>query len=180
MQLVDLKPLIPNAIIDLRYTTTRNITGQALYGKSVKPQLDARAAKQLVKAAKWFHTRGLRLVVWDGYRPPEVQMKLLTANSDHRYVLDAEDSYHCRGQAIDITLAHADGTYLDMGTDHDDFTPLAHVDCHGLTPEQSINRQLLMNGMVGAGFAPWPYEWWHFNYLIRPVRRPKSLKQTTH
>lgn len=176
MKLVKLEPLLPDAIFDLRYATTRNITGKKLYDH-LEAQLDERAAKRLVKANKWFQTRGLRLVIWDSYRTHEAQRKLLAVNSDHRYVLEAEDSYQCKGQAVDVTLAYTDGTYLDMGTDHDDFSPLAHVDCRGLTPEQSVNRQLLMNGMVGAGFTPWPYEWWHFNMLIRPVRRPKHAKK---
>ena len=173
MKLVKIEPLLPDAIFDLRYAGARNITGTPLY-KHLTPRLDERAAKRLVKANAWFQTRGLRLVIWDAYRTHAVQNKLLAVNSDHRYVLDAEDSYQCRGQGVDVTLAHADGTYLDMGTDHDDFTPLSHVDCRGLTPEQSINRQLLMDGMLGAGFAPWPYEWWHFNVLLRPEKPSKT------
>ncbi len=163
MKLVDLSGLLPTAIIDLRYATNRNILGEVL-DASVQPLFDERAAQALLNAVTLFSEQDLRIVIWDTYRTPTVQQKLRRAvNYDERYVL--EDSNHCKGLAIDLTLARPDGTYLDMGTDHDDFSPRAHANATRLRPEQLANRQLLAVTMQRAGFSQWPYEWWHFDYL---------------
>lgn len=165
MQLVSLTSLIPDAILDIRYATGNNIAGRVLYD-AAQPELEIVAAEQLVEAAEAFRAQGLRIVIWDGYRTPEVQRQLRAVNSDDHYVL--EDSKHCEGLAIDLTLARPDGRYLDMGTDYDDFTPRAHADATELTDEQRANRALLAGTMQSCGFTQWPYEWWHFDYQLPP------------
>ena len=161
MKLVELKPLLKNALFDLRYASEDNITGEVLYHDN-PPALDTAAAQQLKKVEESLEVQGYRLVIWDAYRPAEVQEKLRAIQSDSRYV--AEDSNHNHGVAIDLSLALADGTYLDMGTDFDDFTPAAHVEAEGLTDNQQSNRQILAAAMEEHGFRQWPYEWWHFDY----------------
>jgi D-alanyl-D-alanine dipeptidase len=73
-------------------------------------------------------------------------------------------SNHLKGLAVDLTLANYDGTYLDMGTDFDDFSERAHVDSALITPDQQANRKILQTAMEAHGYKPWPYEWWHFDY----------------
>lgn len=163
MELTDLTALISDAIIDQRYATTNNITGTVLYHDQ-PVQLQPAAALQLQKVADIFRPQGLRLVLWDAYRPPDVQTKLRAVVHNDDYVL--EDSNHCKGLAIDLTLARADGSYLDMGTDFDDFTPRAHPGAAGLTDEQTASRQLLRVIMEQCGFTQWPYEWWHYDYFV--------------
>jgi D-alanyl-D-alanine dipeptidase len=165
MNLTDLANHVPDVIIDLRYATPYNVTGQVLYRPDFHAQLDEAAAQQLERAATALHNQGLRMVVWDAYRPEDVQAKLRAINNDNRYVL--EESKHCLGLAIDVTLSTNDGKYLDMGTEHDDFTPRAHVDATDLTGEQAHNRALLRETMEQVGFTQWPYEWWHFDYELR-------------
>jgi len=162
MNLLDLKPLLPaDTIFDLRYATANNIKGKVLYHDPV-PMLEAAAANKLASAADFFKSESLRLVIWDAYRSPEVHSQLQEVTDDQRYVLD--NSNHPKGLAIDLTLADLDGNYLDMGTDFDDFTEMAHVDAANLTKEQAANRKLLIRGMKAAGFEQWPFEWWHFDY----------------
>lgn len=163
MKLAALLPLIPDAIIDQRYATPNNITGTVLYD-NLEPQLQVDAAAQLMQAATLFQAHGLRVVIWDGYRPSEVQQKLRAVDEDlDDYIL--EDSNHCKGLAIDLTLAYPDGTYLDMGTGFDEFTVQSHADATDITIEQAANRQLLRGVMEQCGFSQWPYEWWHYDYL---------------
>lgn len=161
-KLVELEPLMPNAIFDMRYATENNITGRVLY-KNNPPRLQSKAAQQAAYAAKIFATKGLCLVVFDAYRPKEAHRALLEINDNPMYVL--EDSNHPKGLALDGTLATAEGRHLDMGTDFDDFTPKAHVDSDQLSPIQKINRALLAGVMAQAGFEQWPYEWWHFDFV---------------
>lgn len=162
MDLVEILPAIPDAIIDLRYATANNITGEVLY-KDLKPQLVKPAVDALVSASTGLRSKGLHMVIWDAYRPLEAQQKLRAANSDDRYVLEV--SKHCQGLAIDLTLADNKGVYLDMGTDHDDFTEKAHAGSQVISDEQAANRKLLSDAMEAAGFKQWPYEWWHFDYV---------------
>lgn len=162
--LVLLRNFLPaDTIFDLRYKTAHNIAGRPLYPADFEAQLQETAAQALALAAKNLQTLGLRLVVWDGYRPQAVQTSLQTINQDERYV--AKQSYHCQGVAIDATLADKSGRYLDMGTDLDEFGPKTHVDYADLEWPQMANRANLAAAMLQAGFTSWPYEWWHFNYL---------------
>ncbi len=165
MKLVDLLSLIPDALVDQRYATTNNITGTILY-VDVVPQLEMGAATQLMQAATLFRSQGLRIVIWDGYRPNEVQQKLRAVNDGFNKIYILEDSNHCKGLAIDLTLARPDDTYLDMGTDFDDFSVKSHADATELTMVQINNRQLLRGVMEQCGFRQWPYEWWHYDFAI--------------
>lgn len=161
MELVQITQHIPDLIVDMRYASNRNITGKVLYS-SWEPQLQVPAAHALQAVADNLRAHNLRLVVWDAFRPLEAQRELLAINNDNKYVL--EDSKHCKGLAIDVTLADSQGAYLDMGTDHDDFSPKAHVGAQDLSEKQKANRKLLSQAMYAAGFVEWPYEWWHFDY----------------
>lgn len=164
MSLVELKTLIPDCIVDLPYATTNNITGRVLYvDDDLQPKLDEAAALALKAAAAKLRSQNYKLVIWDAFRPPEVQQSLRQVNSDSRYVL--EESNHVKGLAIDLTLASLDGTYLDMGTNHDDFTDKAHADSPELSGAQKANRLILRKAMEQSGFTQWPYEWWHYDYV---------------
>lgn len=78
---------------------------------------------------------------------------------------------HTTGGAVDLTLA-AQGAPLALGTDFDEFTPVAHLRSledlgAAAGPELRLARDLrrvLSRAMVGAGFAPFPREWWHWSY----------------
>jgi len=161
MQLVALNSRIADAILDQRYATTNNITNQVLY-HDMPLQLTHAAAEHLAQAANLLRPQRQRLVIWDAYRPIEAQQQLRQVETNNKYV--AENSQHCLGLAVDVTIATEDGTYLDMGTDFDEFTELAHLDVAGLTDLQRSNRAILHQAMQEAGFTPWPYEWWHFEY----------------
>jgi D-alanyl-D-alanine dipeptidase len=161
MLLVSLTEHIADAIVDMRYTGGNNIAHKPISAES-NPRLTATTAKRLQKAANDFRDQGLRLVIWDAFRPLAVQRQLLLLMHDERYI--RKDSNHCLGKAVDITLAKIDGTHLDMGTDHDDFTHRAHVKTTDLNPEQVHNRDILAAVMQRHGFTQWPYEWWHFDY----------------
>ncbi len=76
-------------------------------------------------------------------------------------------NHHCGG-ATDVTLAHEDGTLVDMGTPYpsrtedmdlrDKFPMFTNL----ITPEQAANRVILREAMEGEGFVWYPEEWWHY------------------
>lgn len=163
MRLVDLAQFIPDAVIDMRYASANNIAGQALQQSLTVAKLDEHVARRLALVAEQLTAQGLRLVIWDAYRPKSVHVQLQELQPDARYV--AKNSNHCKGLAVDVTLANTEGRYLDMGTDHDEFSQRAHINTGGLSAMQVANRRILTVSMESAGFVRWPYEWWHFDYV---------------
>jgi zinc D-Ala-D-Ala dipeptidase len=162
MKLVAVRPN-QDVIIDLRYSSSNNLLAMPIAeGKIVS--LEAAAADGLNDAIRKIAAQNLRLVIWDAYRTPETQEVLKLKIKDERYVRD--NSNHTKGLAIDVTLADKDVKYLDMGTDFDEFTPAAHSDSTQVSEYQKSNREKLKSAMESAGFKQWPYEWWHFDYMI--------------
>ncbi len=161
--LVRLDKYLANPIFDLRYAQSNNFTGHALYKPGFTAQMLEDAASALAESEAFFITKGYRLVIWDCYRPKAVQAELRAMHPDDRYVRNK--SLHVAGRAVDVSLATREGTYLDMGTNFDSFTPKAHANATGLTDVQQANRSLLLLGMTRGSFKQWPYEWWHFDYI---------------
>lgn len=147
---------------DFRYVTEHNFTGKKVFDRD-QVLLEPGAASHFLAAVADFWEQGYFVVVWDAFRTPDEQRKLLQVCDDARYV--ATDSNHCKGLAVDITLADSRQAYLDMGTDFDCFSEEAHSDYTNLSKEQLKNRQCLTETMHRHGFAVHPYEWWHFDFV---------------
>ena len=117
------------------------------------------------------------MLIYDGLRPRSIQRKLWNALDEvpeterTQYVADPEKgSIHNYGAAVDLTLAHENGSPLDMGTNYDYFGELAFpaledslLSIGFLTVAQIQNRKILRSVMTKAGFSTISSEWWHFN-----------------
>ena len=161
--LVDLRDIVPEVVVDIRYAQPRNFTHQVLYPAN-RCLLRATVARQLSLVQSDLALQGLRLKVWDCYRPLSIQRKLWELVPDPRYVADPKQgSRHNRGAAVDATLVDPAGRELEMPTDFDDFSPKAHRDAVTATPVALRNRELLETVMTGHGFAGLKTEWWHFD-----------------
>lgn len=99
---------------------------------------------------------------------------------------------HSTGGAVDVTLRQKNGKKLDMGEAFDGMSESAHtdylerLDAKGeLSPAQQQalqNRRLLFWLLTEAGFANYPYEYWHFDYgtqMWRMNRRSWGLAENT-
>lgn len=160
--LVAVLALVPDAVIDLRYATSRNLTGKPLYPAPVA-LLARPAAEKLAVAAAALRRQGLRLVVYDAYRPLSAQRALWKAKPDARYVADPKTgSSHNRGAAVDVGLADAQGKPLLMPTDFDVFAPQAAHGAKGVAPAAAANAARLRAAMEAAGFEALAEEWWHY------------------
>lgn len=148
--------------LDLRYATADNLTGRPIYARPVC-LLHPAAAQRLEVAIGLAGAIGLRLRIFDGYRPPAAQWALWRALPDPVFIADPRTgSTHGRGIAVDLTLAQADGTPLEMGTDFDD---MAEQACHARTDipaEAQRNRATLLGIMAAAGWQHYAFEWWHY------------------
>jgi beta-N-acetylhexosaminidase/D-alanyl-D-alanine dipeptidase len=160
---------IPDAVVDLRYATARNFTGQQLYPRA-RCLLRAAVADRLAAAADALRPQGHRLLLWDCYRPASIQRELWRLVPDPRFVAEPvfDDagtpiggSKHSRGAAVDVSLADAAGTPRPMPTDHDAFGPAASGG--RATGAAARNHAALRAAMITAGFEPLPTEWWHYD-----------------
>jgi zinc D-Ala-D-Ala dipeptidase len=165
--LVDVRSVVPDAVIDLRYATTNNFVGIPLYPADARCLIHASLAQGLAAAADILRRGGERLVFWDCYRPHEVQVRMFQEVPNPNWVARPSEfaRSHESGRSVDVTLADAHyGWRLDMGTDFDDFTPrsLAYA-TEGVTAAQQANRARLRAAMSAGGLAVYPGEWWHFD-----------------
>jgi D-alanyl-D-alanine dipeptidase len=165
-RLVDIALSIPDAITDLRYATTRNVTGRALYPPGARCLLRRDVAARLVRAADLLRGRGFRLRLYDCYRPLSVQRLLYAKECRPGFVADPDHggSHHNRAAAVDVGLADPAGGDVALPTDFDEFTPRARASAvDGVTAKARAHREALRDAMLAAGFVPSRSEWWHFS-----------------
>ena len=155
---------IPDMIVDLRYATEDNFTGERIY-----PFRDAylrySTVRKLLMAQELLASEGLGLKLWDAFRPVSAQFALWEVCPDLRYVADPRtgNSSHSRGNTVDITLVDAAGQELTMPTSFDDFSTLADRDYTDCSEEAAKNALLLQSVMEEVGFKGYFGEWWHFS-----------------
>jgi D-alanyl-D-alanine dipeptidase len=162
MPLIQITEADYDVVLDLRYATTDNLTGKPVYRHPVC-YLHPDAEKCLRKAIALAAPHGLRLKIFDAYRPPEAQWIFWNHTPDPIFLADPrKGSPHSRGAAIDLTLIDKDGIELDMGTGFDAFTDLSHHGRTDVSLEAQKNRFLLLGIMSAAGFDFYSMEWWHY------------------
>ncbi|MFT3917807.1 MAG: M15 family metallopeptidase [Anaeromyxobacteraceae bacterium] len=162
--LVDVAARIPDALVELRYATPRNFLGRAVYPAGARCLLRAPVADRLARAAARLRPDGLRLRLWDCFRPVAVQREMWRLVPRPGYVADpAKGSNHNRGAAVDVGLAGADGAEVPVPTDFDTFSPRAHARAAGLPEAAARNRDRLRAAMEAEGFRVNRMEWWHFD-----------------
>lgn len=165
MQMVNLEKHIPNIVLDIRYATKNNFTGEVIYSEPLafarKPIADA-----LKKAQDSLNIIGFGLKIFDAYRPYSATVKFYEVYEDTNFVANPRyGSRHNRGAAVDVSLVNIQtGQELEMPTPFDDFTEKANPDYMDLPKDALKNRELLIGIMAHFGFSVYPTEWWHFDY----------------
>ena len=151
-QFVTLTDVVPDAILEIRYFSTYNFTGQRIDGYLEPTALLTRqAADSLLVVSKELLAQGYRLKIYDAYRPqkavdhfvrwaenfndtlmkpyfyPDLTKDVLFPQG---YI--AEKSGHTRGSTVDLTLFDmATEKEVDMGGTFDWFGPESHPDFCG-------------------------------------------------
>ena len=177
----------PHIISNLFYTTTNNAFYKDMYSSFglktalVHPKLH----KKLLLLEPKLEKLQLKLVIYDAFRPLEVQKFMYETAPEYLkpYIApppkeDSKRGFHPRGVAIDCYLTKLDGTDLIFPTKPDAFYEGYEKDknypnylkkCHrdyvdtDIPNEAIQNRQLLEDLMVSIDLEPLPHEWWHFN-----------------
>jgi zinc D-Ala-D-Ala dipeptidase len=176
---VDVRSVVPNALIDLRYATSNNFTHVQLYPADARCLVHESMAPGLAAAAKALAPQGNVLVFWDCYRPHDVQVRMFDVVPNPAWVAKPGSSArsHESGRSVDATLADASQQcprcLVDMGTDFDDFSPRATVFAtDGVSVAEQANRARLRTAMSAGGLSVYSGEWWHFDGPGAGVGRP--------
>lgn len=149
-------------VLDLVYATVNNVAGRPIYQRPIC-LLHRDAAHALHTASQLARQAGLRLKIFDAFRPHEAQVMLWNSAPDKAYVADpALGSNHTRGVAVDLTLVDAEGAELDMGTGFDDMTVQSHHFRTDISAQAQAHRLQLLGIMAQAGFEHIAHEWWHY------------------
>jgi D-alanyl-D-alanine dipeptidase len=184
---IDVRTVVPDAVIDLRYATTNNFTHTQLYPSDARCLVHQSLGPGLSKAAASLRPQGHVLVFWDCYRPHDVQVKMYNVVPNPAWV--ARPGQYARshesGRSVDVTFTslqqqpcppqqHAKVFCLaDMGTDFDDFTSRAKAYAtQDVTADEQANRALLRTAMNYGGLTVYSGEWWHFDGPGADVDRP--------
>jgi len=166
-ELVDLAVADPRLVLDIRYATNNNFTGQKVYTEA-RAFLQRAAISALIRAHDRLRAQGLGLVIFDGYRPWSVTRMfwILTPLEQREFVADPRNgSRHNRGCSLDVTLIDlSTGRYLEMPTEFDEFTSRAYHSYDVCSAESARNRSILREAMESEGFGINPSEWWHYDY----------------
>lgn len=165
-ELIDLEKSIPGIVLDIRYATNNNFTGERIYtlAKAYARKPVAEALKRIQADLK---TKGLGVKIFDSYRPYRATVKFYEVYRDTTYVASPyRGSRHNRGCALDLTLINlASKEELKMPTEYDSFTKAAWPSTPVADPLIKKNRQTLIDAMQKHGFRVNSSEWWHFDFV---------------
>jgi D-alanyl-D-alanine dipeptidase len=168
---VDIKNYSSKFLFDFKYATTDNFLKQKVYDCE-KCLLRYGTLKKMLAAQKDFEELGYRVILFDCYRPHDVQKKMWAIFPNASYVADpAKGSIHNRGGAIDLTLADQNGKELDMGSAFDHFGKESHHDYDQLTFEVKERRKVLKTIMEKNGLKGIASEWWHYQDDVTPYHK---------
>ena len=171
MALVEISERDFDVEIDIVYASPRNFTGKPVYARA-GCYLHDDAAAALSRAVALAAPLGLRIRIFDAFRPTEAQFKLWAHTPNPDFLADPRSgSPHSRGVAVDLTLVDGTGDALDMGTEFDAFTPASHHGSRDVPAAAQRNRHLLLGLMTAAGWDFYRNEWWHYQ-LFRPRAYP--------
>ena len=179
-------------IVDLKYYSTENFTGQFVEGYlSNTAILTKESALALSNAQDDFNKLGYSLILYDAYRPQRsvdffVQWSKNAYDTINKriYYPDvkkselfelgyiASKSGHSRGSTVDVSLVEiSTNKVLDMGTIFDYFGIESHTFFKDISEKQKSNRLILYEIMSNNGFKNYSKEWWHFTLKNEPYQK---------
>lgn len=132
---------------------------------------------------------GVDLLIWDGLRPLETQAEIVESfraslpeegreEVVERYLAPpprseaefrAQPPPHSTGGAVDLTLCDTGGEPMDLGAGFDEFADVSWLRYYEENPGNGgrlfrDRRRILYWAMIDAGFSPYPWEFWHYEW----------------
>lgn len=175
--LVPLESLSKDFIIDLRYATANNFTGERIYPINICV-IRKETALKLINANNLLLKQGYRIKIWDAYRPFSVQKifwDVVKGTPNEKYVADPNKngSRHNSGAAVDVTLVDMNGKEVIMPSKFDEFSKKAWRNNANMSKEARKHLEILTKAMKQSGFNTINSEWWHYedsNYKNYPKK----------
>jgi D-alanyl-D-alanine dipeptidase len=165
--LAELVTLDSSIKLDIRYASTNNFLGTALYSQA-RAFLQRPTAEALVRAHRALAREGYGLLIHDAYRPWYVTWMFwqATPDSQHTFVANpATGSRHNRGAAVDLTLYDLrTARAVRMPSGYDEFSERAYPAYTGGSAAERARREILRRYMEAEGFTVNESEWWHFDF----------------
>ena len=179
-------------IVDLKYYSTENFTGQFVEGYlSNNAILTKESALALSNAQDDFNKLGYSLILYDAYRPQRsvdffvqwsknpydtINKRIYYPNIKKSELFElgyiASKSGHSRGSTVDVSLVEiSTNKVLDMGTIFDYFGIESHTFFNDISEKQKSNRLILYEIMSNNGFKNYSKEWWHFTLKNEPYQK---------
>ena len=167
MKLVDIQKSIPTILLDLKYATTDNFSGVAVY-KTKRAYARNTVVKALNNVQGCLKEKGMGLKIYDAYRPYRITKlfwKIIPSDKKDFVANPKKGSRHNRGCAVDVTLVNLKtGIELPMPTTFDSFKMEADAEFNQLPETVLYNRKILQDAMLANGFEILKSEWWHFDF----------------
>jgi len=174
----------PGVLQDVRYAGSNNFTGRPVPGYgAAECWLERRTAAALALVQADAQKRGLKLILWDCYRPQRATDAFLRWAADpadqamkaqfypavEKHTLFSGGyigrfSAHSTGTTVDLGLADANGAVLDFGSPFDLFDPKSATASKAVPAAAQANRALLRSMMEARGFQNYAREWWHYTF----------------
>ena len=179
-------------IVDLKYYSTQNFTGQFVEGYlSNTAILTKESALALSNAQDDFNKLGYSLILYDAYRPQRsvdffvqwsknpydtINKRIYYPDTKKSELFElgyiASKSGHSRGSTVDVSLVEiSTNKVLDMGTIFDYFGIESHTFFNDISETQKSNRLILYEIMSNNGFKNYSKEWWHFTLKNEPYQK---------
>jgi zinc D-Ala-D-Ala dipeptidase len=166
-ELVDLEKFIPGIVLEIRYATVNNFTGEKVYTLA-KAYARKPVAEALKKASAEFNKLGYGVKMFDAYRPYKATVRFYELmKGDTTYVASPyKGSRHNRGCALDITITDLrTGKDLQMPSEYDAMQKESWPSTPVSDPQISRNRATLIWIMEKNGFKVYSTEWWHYDFI---------------
>ena len=189
---VYLKDIDDSIIVNLKYYSNQNFTGQFVDGyHSNTAILTKESALALSNAQDDFNKLGYSLILYDAYRPQRavdffvqwsknindtINKRIYYPNIKKSELFKlgyiAYKSGHSRGSTVDVSLIEmSTNKVLDMGTIFDYFGVESHTFFDDISEKQKSNRLILYEIMSNNGFKNYSKEWWHFTLKNEPYQK---------
>lgn len=146
-------------MIDMRYGGTNNSTATRIY-KFDKAYLRYGTVKKLIEAQKKLSESGLRLVIWDAFRPLEAQISLYYTQPECM-ISPAAGRYvrYNNADAVSVAAVKADGTPIELPSDF--FGENRSRSYTGASAEAKSNAALIDRAMTDAGMVAYLDDEWY-------------------
>lgn len=183
--LVELSTIDNSIKVDLvNSDPKKNFFRENYYDGLNKAYLREEVARKLIEAQSILKQKNphYSLLILDAARPRSISKAMyekMKGTRFEKYVADpSSGSMHNYGIAVDVTIVGQSGKEINMGISPFNKTPLQLYWQYAkmklgasLSEQQKNNRQLLTEVMLGAGFHPLSFEWWHFEGMEKEKAR---------